>query len=282
VATAGFLGEILIWKADDGTVVNRLAGHSQAVWSTGWSADGKTIAWGNSGKRGQKSQFHPLERTFNVQDLEWGEAPGSDFQQARESAGSSILERTEFNRVLTIKNRDGQPLHDLKFPKDEGFVACYTWIGKDRVVLGTNLSVLCMFDANAGEQVRRFLGHSGDLQAIAPSPDDRYFLSGSADHTLRIWNIEQTEPLLSLFFGRDDWIAWTPQGYYAASDGGERLMGWQVNNGVDKMATFHAAAQFRKSFYRPDVIKLLLKTGSVEKALARMARLSASCISEAP
>ncbi len=75
------------------------------------------------------------------------------------------------------------------------------------------------------------------------------------------------DPLVSLFFAENDWIAWTPQGYYATSPGGERLMGWHINNGPDQLASFYPAAQFRKQFYRPDVIKLLLKTGSVEAAL---------------
>ncbi len=75
------------------------------------------------------------------------------------------------------------------------------------------------------------------------------------------------EPLLSCFFAGDDWIAWTPEGYYAASPGGEKLMGWHVNNGREQMASFYPASQFRSTLYRPDVIKLLLKTGSVERAL---------------
>ena len=102
---------------------------------------------------------------------------------------------------------------------------------------------------------------------LAPSPDNRYLLSSAGDQTLRIWKFDRNEPLLSLFFAGDQWIAWTPEGYYAASPGGERLMGWQVNNGLDQMATFYPAAQFRKSLYRPDVIKLLLQAGSLEKAL---------------
>jgi hypothetical protein len=44
-------------------------------------------------------------------------------------------------------------------------------------------------------------------------------------------------------------------------------MGWQVNNGPERLATFYPAAQFRKSLYRPDVIQRLLESGSVEKAL---------------
>ena len=79
--------------------------------------------------------------------------------------------------------------------------------------------------------------------------------------------ILRTEPLVSLFVAGNEWIAWTEEGYYAASAGGEHLMGWHVNNGPDKMAKYYSAAQFHKSLYRPDVIKLLLKTGSLERAL---------------
>src|SRR5262249_47694898 len=61
-------------------------------------------------------------------------------------------------------------------------------------------------------------------------------------------------------------------GYYAASPGGERLMGWQVNNGLEKLATYHPAVQFRKSLYRPDVIKLLLPAGSTANPLAQADR----------
>jgi hypothetical protein len=46
-------------------------------------------------------------------------------------------------------------------------------------------------------------------------------------------------------------------------------MGWYVSNGPDKLASFYPASQFRKTFYRPDVIKRLLEAGSLEKALAQ-------------
>jgi WD40 repeat protein len=75
-------------------------------------------------------------------------------------------------------------------------------------------------------------------------------------------------PLLSLFVAGSDWIAWTPEGYYDATPGGEWLMGWHVNNGPDAMGTFHPAQDFRKELYRPGVIRRLLAEGSVAKALA--------------
>jgi WD40 repeat protein len=77
------------------------------------------------------------------------------------------------------------------------------------------------------------------------------------------------EPLLSLFTtATGDWVIWTPQGYYDASLGGDRLIGWHVNQGRSRAAKFYLAEQFRKQFYRPDVIDRLLETGDVTRAIA--------------
>jgi len=55
------------------------------------------------------------------------------------------------------------------------------------------------------------------------------------------------EPVLSIFGRRARrWIAWTPQGYYACSPYGERLIAWQVNNGIDKIPRF-TRVRFRAS-----------------------------------
>jgi hypothetical protein len=264
VATSGYLGEeLFIWNVDDGTVVRRLGAHSQAVWSVGWSPDGKSIAWGNAGKRDLKGQHHPLKHTFLARDLEVGEARTEAFLQAREKAGPLSLQfGKSLNRIVVTKERE--PVAEVILKQR---AQCFTLFPKEPIVAAGTMYGLFSFDALTGKQLRSFQGHTGDLHAVAPSPDGRFLLSGSSDHTLRIWALDQEEPLVSFFFARDDWIAWTPQGYYAASPGGERLMGWQINNGPDKMATFYPAAQFRKSLYRPDVIKRLLEAGSVAKAL---------------
>jgi hypothetical protein len=76
------------------------------------------------------------------------------------------------------------------------------------------------------------------------------------------------EPLLSLFIANDgEWVLWTPQGYYDASLGGDRLIGWHVNQGRTRAAKFYLAHQFRTQFYRPDIIDQVLQTGDVARAI---------------
>ncbi|MCE9534397.1 MAG: caspase family protein, partial [Planctomycetes bacterium] len=53
--------------------------------------------------------------------------------------------------------------------------------------------------------------------------------------------------------------------------GGEKMFGWALSNGPNKLVTFHPAQQFAKQFHRPDVIRLAVELGSVEAALKKLA-----------
>jgi hypothetical protein len=103
---------------------------------------------------------------------------------------------------------------------------------------------------------------------VAASPDGRHLVTLATDQRLRVWRLDTGKLLMTLFVSGPDWICWAPTGYYAASPGGERLMGWVESNGPNEASTFHPAARFRAVFYRPDVIQLLLKEGDPAAALA--------------
>ena len=64
-----------------------------------------------------------------------------------------------------------------------------------------------------------------------------------------------------------EWIFWTPEGYYAASTEGNRLIGWLVRRGVDKQPLFFRADQVRHAYERPLVLAQLLESGSLDAAL---------------
>jgi hypothetical protein len=104
---------------------------------------------------------------------------------------------------------------------------------------------------------------------VAPSPDQKYVLASSNRELLYVYNPHRPAalPLLTVFVWKEDWIAWTKEGYYAATPGGEKLMGWTVNNGQGRLATFYPAERFRKLLHRPDVIRRVLELGSVAAAL---------------
>jgi WD40 repeat protein len=258
--------DIYVWKLTDGVPLHRFGGKGHRFWSVGWSPDGKSIAWGNSLKFQSDNARGPLERSFSLTKLDLGRSPDATYRRARQSLGSLSLQRAGPNS-LDVKQQDALPAKIATHRGDR--ILGFSFATGDRVAVGADSGVY-LFEARTGAKVREFQGHTAPVWAVAPSPDGRFLLSGSGDQTLRIWDLGRTEPLLSLFVAEDDWVAWTPEGYYAASPGGESLMGWQISNGPQQVGTFVRAGQFHKSLYRPDVIKLALATGSVTAALERL------------
>ena len=261
----GRRNDIYLWKTNDGSLVQHLSGKGRAIWSCGWSPDGQSVAWGNSNIRRLENDCGPLEYSFHLSDLQLGGTPDASFRRASMVWGPLSLERKDLYHI-NVK-RAGEVITTMAMPEaTDNRVLAYTFLSADRAVMSSR-KFLSLYDTHTGGRIRDFPSHTGNGFALAPSPDGRYFLYGPQSQILRVFSPDHRKPLLSLFFAGNDWIAWTEEGYYAASAGGERLMGWQVNNGADKMASFYPAGRFRKSLYRPDLVKLLLPAGSTPRGL---------------
>ena len=96
----------------------------------------------------------------------------------------------------------------------------------------------------------------------AMNTNGKVVVAALGDGTLRWYRVSDGKEILALFPHKDRkrWVLWTPSGNYDASPGGEDLIGWHVNNGREKEASFFAASRFRSSFYRPDVIDRVVAT----------------------
>ncbi len=76
------------------------------------------------------------------------------------------------------------------------------------------------------------------------------------------------QPLATLFIDNSrEWAFWTPAGFYNASINGHQRFGWQINRGVSRLPEYFRAAQFRESLERPEVMRRLLETGSLPRAM---------------
>jgi WD40 repeat protein len=137
-----------------------------------------------------------------------------------------------------------------------------------RALLGASWS-LRLFDAEARQIWKRPV--PGVAWRVNLSPDGRLAVAALADGTIRWYRARDGAELLALFVTPDAqrWVAFTPTGYYAASAGGEELIGWHVNNGPDRAADFFGAARFRDTYHRPDIVTRLLSTLDEGQALAQ-------------
>lgn len=81
---------------------------------------------------------------------------------------------------------------------------------------------------------------------------------------------ERIKPLLTIFIGTDEeWVCWTPEGYYAASAGGEKYIGWHISKGINNLGEYYPVSAFRKKYYQPELVKLVYQLGDFDKALAK-------------
>jgi len=143
---------------------------------------------------------------------------------------------------------------------------------KSKFLLGTEWA-LHLFDTE-GEQIWSVLAPSAAI-SVNISGDGKFAVAAFGDGTIRWYNLENGEELLTFFPHKDGrrWIAWTKSGYYmSSSEKADNLIGWHVNNGKDKEASFYPASALYASYKRPDIVKKILETLDEDEAI-RLANL---------
>ena len=112
----------------------------------------------------------------------------------------------------------------------------------------------------------------GEAWAVNISGNGRLVLAAYADGTLR-WHAMKDGRELLAFYPIDpgpgqapkDWVAWTPEGVYTATESAQGILGWHINHGWDEAAEFIPALRSDPTF-RPQVISRVLHFRDVRRA----------------
>jgi hypothetical protein len=189
---------------------------------------------------------------FDLADLKLSQSPTPP-------AGLHVANVTSLNvadwQNSTEPKLDGKPLtlkpHETAFslaiaPDARGFA------------LGTHFCL--RYVSSTGKQAWEKPA-AGIVWGVNLARDGRLILAACGDGTIRWHRASDGQELLALFIHVPEdpkaakrWVLWTPEGYYAASPGGEDLIGWHVNRGLDQAADFYPAETFRSTFHRPDIV----------------------------
>jgi len=80
---------------------------------------------------------------------------------------------------------------------------------------------------------------------------------------------ENVIPFATLFMAEDnEWVCWTPRGYFSCSSAGSQYFGWHVNRGITHLADFFSAEQYFEILFRPkELEKSIIQGKRVEEIL---------------
>lgn len=260
--TGGENKDIYLWNANSGAVEKHMAGKGKSVWAAAFG-EGLQVEFGQSNTPASLIN-EPLEKSFDFSKMSLDrETPTAGrFTRTRTTYSGKPLKRVNKHELqvgegITIKND----------PSIDGRIVCYTFTNDGKVVVGSDYSLKLY--RNDGAFVREFVGHTGVVWAVSVSGDGRILVSVSDDQTLKLWSIATGQLLATLFVTTDnEWICWTPQGYYDASAGGEKYIGWHFNRGMDNAAEYYPAYSYNRKFHKPELVKRTIELFSFDNALA--------------
>jgi WD40 repeat protein/uncharacterized caspase-like protein len=117
----------------------------------------------------------------------------------------------------------------------------------------------------------------GTAWAVNITGDGRLVVAAYGDGTIRWHRMTDGAELLAFMplADRTNWVAWTPEGFYAATAGAHGVLRWHVNHGWDAPADSVPVADIPGS-YRPAMLPLVLQELETPRAfgLAGMAEHS--------
>jgi WD40 repeat protein len=160
---------LILWDVATGAELRRFVGHTKEVSSIAFSPDGRTL----------------LTSSWDKSVRLWDAASGKEIRR---------LQGPKADAQEAIFSPDGRYILTRSRP---------------RYANGRNLNddAVNLWDANTGQIVRTFTGHTGTVLTISFSRDGQSILTGSDDKTARLWQTATGRELMR-FIGHDDAIIW--------------------------------------------------------------------------
>lgn len=216
------------------------------------SEDGTRVGFGFEYAGQAAARFDVTTRKLSV-------APEADERMAPPRHTGTILDRW-FSKATIVVGFARLPLE--RFEQPRSFAA---HPDDERFVLGTDWALRAFNQRGALLWIR---AAPAAVWAVNICGDGRLVVAAYGDGTIRWHRMSDGVALLTFMpqADRTNWVAWTPEGFYAATAGAHGVLRWHVNRGWDAPADSVPIADIPGS-YRPDLLPLVLRELETPRAL---------------
>jgi WD40 repeat protein len=274
--------QVALYDLKNRKEVRRFGPRTRVPRTVAWTARGDGIGWSYQERAENKDGQPAVSEGVDLARMERLYRKDLDGARGGPRPPKSTIVHNQIGRAYLVRNGKkvgtnvwGAQARSARLFKDIA--------GKEWLLLanrgGQQLSIV---DLDTGKTLDKVGGTFPGIYDIAVSPDQKYLLVAGGGMEVDVFALDRPQkPLLHVMGSPGgDWVAWTDQGYYAGTPGGEKLFGWKVVSGPDQLATFHPASRFRKQLYRADLIGQVLAKGSLEAALKQVGQARAAKVDE--
>ena len=191
------------------------------------SADGNRVLFLNINDKTIRSK-----NEISWSDLEKPNSTNADYE--REQGFYAAKER----KLHYMQNPIAAAIH----PTESWFAAGIEWDNDIKAI-----------PLETGDDYKPFVGHTDWVNSIAFSTDGKFMASASLDNTVRIWDVETRQELVTLVtLGQNDWVVSHPSGLFDASPGAMNFI--YFSTGKETIGL----EQLKDRFYEPNLLKKAL------------------------
>ena len=218
LASASFDKTVRLWDVQTHKVLHTFTGHSDFVYAVAFSPKGDWYATASKDRTGRiiDAKTGQGKLTFSgMNDEVAAVAVRPDGGQVVTSGFEPQLAWWDADSGERVHRQAGHntAVHELTFAAKLAASA-----GADRTVR--------LWNPQTGAQVRSLASETPAV-AVALDAAGKRVAAGCADGLVRVWDADGGRQLLTLW-GGDGWLALTPEGYYAASDGLVAAGAWRA------------------------------------------------------
>jgi WD40 repeat protein/mono/diheme cytochrome c family protein len=218
-----------LWDVENEREIRRFIGHSASVWSVAFTPDGTHALSGGA------------DHTVRLWEVETGREQrrleghtGLVTALAVSADGKKALSGGYDHTLILWDLETGTELR--RWEDAARYINALALTADGRRAFVAAEDAVLLLDLGTGKEVRSFDGHTDTVTCLALSADGRYLLTGSDDHTVRLWDAEAGRIMRS-FMGHTGFVksvAFSPDGRLALSGGADQTVRlWAVETGKE-------------------------------------------------